>query len=107
MSVQQDADDQRRHSVYRCFDAEGQLLYIGCAQEPTYRMHMHMQTSTQSAVSWELQERMARWDSVEYPTKAEARAAERAAILAERPLLNRQHNPTRWRKLGGRWTEVA
>ena len=32
-----------------------------------------------------------------FPDRVSGRAAERAAIAREAPLLNRQHNPARWR----------
>ena len=93
MSGTFDALDQRPHSVYQCYDASGQLLYVGCARNAAERIGMHMQPSSQSETSWYLRAHMARWDAAEYPTKAAAREAERKAIRSGLPLLNKQHNP--------------
>ena len=108
MSGTFDHEDSRPHSVYRCYDADDQLLYIGCAWDVDHRIWFHMQRSSQSEVSWAVRRRMARYTSQEYPTKAAARSAEREAIANEAPLLNRQHNPRRFRKTpDGRYATPA
>lgn len=86
-----DDEDQREHSVYRLYNDSGDLLYIGCARDVEQRLMLHHVFGyTLCAIE-------------EYPNKASARAAERAAIKAEAPLLNKQHNPQRFkgRKGGG------
>lgn len=100
MSSLPDAVDMRPHQVYRVFEGDT-LLYIGCARDADERMSMHMEPSSQSATSWDIRMRMTRYEVEQYATKAEARQAERAAIASEAPLLNRQHNPSRYTKRGG------
>lgn len=97
MSDLLDTEDQRPHYVYRIFDASDRLLYIGCAIHVPSRISMHVELSAQSPASWVIRREMARWTQERYPTKAEARAAERAAIADEWPVLNKQHSP-RYRK---------
>lgn len=97
MSGTFDAEDKRPHSVYIIGDAHGEVLYIGCARNPRERIRFHLEPSSQSPASWVIRRRMARWDSAEFPTKAEARAEERRLIAKYTPLLNKQHNP-RYRK---------
>lgn len=97
MSGTFDLLDQRPHSVYLVVDEDNRPLYVGCALDPAERMRMHLEPSTQSAASRVIQSRMACWVAKEYPTKADARAAERRAIERGTPLLNKQHSP-RYRK---------
>lgn len=89
MSGLPDADDHVSHVVYRCFDRDGQLLYIGCTRDLEYRMTLHHPLVLRNLDLVETED---------FPNRLEARAAERAAITAEAPLLNKQHNPTRFRK---------
>lgn len=93
MSGTFDALDVRPHFVYTCWDYDGEPLYIGCARNVEERIRMHMQPSTQSQASLLLQAEMAEYEWTAYPTKAEARAAERQLIADLMPLLNKQHNP--------------
>lgn len=73
-------------AVYRHFDATGQLLYVGCAANPSARMGQHVSRSpwatsvTLITVQW-------------HPNKAAALEAETAAIAAESPVFNRLHHP--------------
>ena len=69
-----------RHFVYRCFDADGELLYIGATSNLAERMK-----------EYEGRPQVAFWDSDEYPTRAEAFAAERAAIREHQPPWNTQN----------------
>lgn len=68
----------RSTALYRMFDGEGRLLYIGISVAPNVRMAQHRHTGDwiYSVSRIELQ-----W----FETGADARAAEREAILAERP----------------------
>lgn len=71
-------------AVYRCFNADGQLLYVGCSRDTLKRTHghpWHRQTTT-ITVEW-------------FPDRYSAMEAEAAAITEERPLLNVQHIPGR------------
>lgn len=93
---------ERPHYVYRIFDKDGRLLYIGCTEQVDQRIYMHRATYT-LACAWEIHEWYDHHTSEELPTLAAARAAERAAIKAEAPLLNRQHNPKRWSRVNGEY----
>lgn len=79
------------HVVYRCYDAADRLLYIGCTQDLAARMAVH-QCDSPNRASRELVARLGRLDYEEYPNRASALAAERAAIADEAPLLNTHHN---------------
>ena len=97
MSGSFDHEDKRPHSVYAIFDAEDRWLYVGCAHDVRERLHFHLEPSSQSPASWVIRQRMAAWEEIRFPTKAEAREAERTLIRKMTPLLNKQHNP-RYRK---------
>ena len=90
--------DHRPHYVYRIFDADDALLYVGCAEDVETRLSFHCAFSSQSPTSWEIAERMARHTSQEFPSKSTAHAEEIRAIKTEAPLLNRQHNITRFKR---------
>lgn len=68
-------------ALYRHFDAEGRLLYVGATVHPTLRQYLHM---TNSAWAFDIR----RIDIEVFPTKAEALAAERLAQDTESPLHN-------------------
>lgn len=69
--------------VYRCFDADGRLLYIGSSRNMPARLGSHI-----SNTAW--------WSEVDrlsyelHATLAEARAAEWAAITSETTVYNRR-----------------
>jgi len=71
--------------LYRYFDAEGQLLYVGISLSAVARAVQHKQT----AAWWPL---MANMQRETYPTRADAEQAERRAIRSERPIHNVVHN---------------
>jgi predicted GIY-YIG superfamily endonuclease len=75
--------DYRRACVYRLYDADGQLLYIGCTVALERRLTSHMSSS-------EFGELISRCEWVEYDSEAEAFAAECRAIETESPRYNRQ-----------------
>ncbi len=83
------------HHVYRLRDAEGALLYIGATSNLGQRIAQHKATKTWPGCHPVITvgERMASWTADRYETRAEAFAAERVAIAAERPLLNTKHIP--------------
>jgi excinuclease UvrABC nuclease subunit len=97
MSGSFDAEDKRPHSVYAIFDSEDRFLYVGCAYNVRERIGFHLELSSQSPASWVIRRRMASWEEIRFPTKAEAREMERRLIRKVMPLLNKQHNP-RYRK---------
>lgn len=84
-----DAEDIRPHVVYRLYGHDGELHYIGCTSDVQTRMDLHHVRHGGTMTTQE------------YPTRAEARAAERAAIEADAPLLNKHHNPKRFKAVGG------
>lgn len=74
----------RKHFVYRCFDATGRLLYVGCTMSPTRREREHRAES-----------RSKRWLPLVAKTRmigplpyAVARAIELEAIRTEAPAFN-------------------
>lgn len=89
------------HYVYRCY-AGDTLLYVGVARDVEARMfhHLHLCNAGKQP-NGSLRRHMTRYESVRYDTKVEARAAERTAIVTEGTLLNKQHNPQRFRKVAG------
>lgn len=79
-----------KHYVYRCYDAAGLLLYIGCTHDVQARMQVHA-ASWDNPASVVLNRRMTDVEVEEFPTFDEARAAEQAAIRDEAPLANLHH----------------
>jgi predicted GIY-YIG superfamily endonuclease len=74
-------DPNAEHYVYRCYDASGWLLYIGCTLNVEQRIATH-----RASAFWAY--RIASITVEPFPTQAEALAAERAAIKAENPSCN-------------------
>jgi predicted GIY-YIG superfamily endonuclease len=72
------------HYVYRCYDAAGQLLYVGCSKNPQRRIKEHTFTRT-----W-WTDRIARVVLKVFPDRLLALLAEEQAIKAEHPIHNRQ-----------------
>lgn len=70
-------------TVYRAFDAFGQLLYVGCTVDADVRLAAHAKT----AGWWVFHERITR---TEYPAQDEASDAEAKAIATEHPRWNHQ-----------------
>lgn len=70
--------------LYRHFDSSGRLLYVGISLSPIERLRKHSETShwTRSIAKVEIED---------YPTRAEALAAEKTVIQAELPLHNIHH----------------
>lgn len=79
-------DFSRRTALYRLFDTEGRLLYVGIAFNPDSRWAGHS-----ASKSWwpDVAEKRIEW----HETRSAAVAAERAAIAAELPLYNKQDSP--------------
>lgn len=74
-------------ALYRWFDRDGRLLYVGITGKLHVRQDSHSLRSTWSEFASDCQ-------VVRYPTKELALAAETAAIKDERPLFNKMHNDT-------------
>lgn len=88
-------------TLYRFYDRAGQLLYIGITATPPKRFAKH-----QAEKEW--------WHAIvnvkleHFPTRQEALDAERAAIVAERPLYNVQHNADAWQPYkAGRTSDLS
>lgn len=71
-------------SLYRHFDADGRLLYVGISLSSIKRLAWHIKNS-----SWCEDIRTITIEP--FPTKALARLAEAAAIKNENPLFNKHH----------------
>lgn len=69
------------HFVYRCFDAEDRLLYVGCSNCPPLRLEGH------ESVAWWWPD-FAYVRNTVYPNKEAALARERIAIFEEMPRCN-------------------
>lgn len=67
-------------AVYRCYDAAGQLLYVGQGLDPHERLKQHRRTGQPWVAD------VARTDVVWYPDRLDALLAERAATRTEGPL---------------------
>lgn len=88
-------DEVTPHWLYRCYDAEGRLLYIGCTMDVANRMYLHRCGYSNPASAF-LNRHMTRYE-VEGPFvgRLSGHKAEREAIGAEAPLLNLHHNKGR------------
>lgn len=78
------------HHVYRIWDDQGALVYIGATSRLQRRIAEHRATKTWAGCHPVLRvgERMHTWAAVEYPTRRAALDAEREAIAREHPELN-------------------
>lgn len=75
------------HILYRCFDSDGGLLYIGITGDPGNRFAVH-----ECVTPWWLD--VARIDQDgDHASRSELEEAERAAIRAEHPFYNVKDNP--------------
>ena len=74
-----------RTVVYRHYDAEGRLLYVGAARSFGNRTQTHLREA-----EWVSQS--VRAEAVFYPTREEALDAEMAAIRSEKPIYNAVRN---------------
>lgn len=79
-------DPRRLTTLYRLFDGDGQLLYVGTSVDPQNRWEQHAREKlwwssvARATVEW-------------YPDRTSAMAAELAAIKAEGPLHNDKATP--------------
>lgn len=75
--------------LYRHWDAEGRLLYVGISLSAVQRLAAHRQSSR-----WYPR---IKWIEIErHPTREAALEAERIAIRDEKPLCNLDHNKPHW-----------
>jgi hypothetical protein len=75
------------HVLYRCFDSDGGLLYIGITGDPGNRFAVH-----ECLTPWWADVAKIDQDS-DHASRAELEEAERAAIRAEHPFYNVKDNP--------------
>ncbi|MFI2663253.1 hypothetical protein [Micromonospora carbonacea] len=75
--------NNRRTALYRHYDAEGRLLYVGVTFNPGHRASGH-----RAYAEWI--DQATTFTGTWFPTRAEALAAEKEAIRAEKPIYNRQ-----------------
>lgn len=76
---------EKRPTLYRLFDSDGQLLYVGCSTYPTLRISAHAGREWWSGV--------ARATFEHYDSHDEALEAERRAIATEDPKHNIMGKP--------------
>lgn len=74
-------DPTKRHHLYRHFDAEGRLLYVGISMDGFRRMLQHNSTA-------EWRDQITTMTIERYPHRAAVLEAEARAIIAEKPLHN-------------------
>lgn len=75
-----------KHDLYRHLDADGRLLYIGIARDASKRLAGHRAQSP-----WFAEIAAIKIDT--FDTREEAAAAERRAVIEEKPLHNVMYNP--------------
>ncbi len=75
-------------SLYRHFDCEDRLLYVGISLSAIARLAQHRNSS-----GWF--SKIAKVTIEKYPSREAAAGAEREAIRKEQPLFNRAHNEPR------------
>lgn len=86
MTVPNDAcETQRPAAVYRLYDTEGTLLYVGASYNPDRRCEEHRRKPWGAKIA----RRTEAW----YPNREEAFAVERDAIWKEGPLHNQASTP--------------
>ena len=83
--MKQAPSDTRRTALYRHYDAAGCLLYVGISLSATARLGTH-----RAQARWA--DSIARVDVEYLPDRPQAIAAERRAIVAEKPRWNVIHN---------------
>lgn len=82
-----------QHHVYRIFDADDALIYIGATSDLMREHRSTKPVGLQSHPVLTVGPRMASWVATEYPTREDAWTAEREAIWNERPELNTLYHP--------------
>ncbi|MFC9987835.1 GntR family transcriptional regulator [Streptomyces globisporus] len=92
-----------RTALYRLYDTDDALLYIGISNNPGFRWKAHLYSDSKKWAPLATR-RTDEW----FETRREALAAEAAAIQAERPRFNGTHNfkqawfsPTIWTPIRG------
>lgn len=86
---------QEPHWLYRLYDADGVLLYIGQTRNPAQRFRGWFMDHKNGYGRARWVSEAVRVDWRRYPNYDAVIAAEKLAIETERPLHNRQHQPQR------------
>lgn len=83
----------KEHFLYRCFDANGALLYIGVTSDLRERFNKHRVVPACAAEypAAQVFSRMAFWTAERFPNRRSVLDAEGVAIRTELPELNLQH----------------
>lgn len=82
--------------VYRVFDADDALIYIGSTTDVERRMRAHFTSDHSCGDPFTIRARYAYLTIEQHPDLPTARQAERAAIAAEAPLVNVTGNEKRY-----------
>lgn len=95
-------DSTERTALYRLYDANDQLLYVGISHEPEARLRDHKWAPHHDKWTKHVDRHEIAW----YPSRTAAQTAEIAAIREERPRHNGAHNyphapfdPEEWPKI--------
>lgn len=83
------AENAERTALYRLYDGDGRLLYVGIAKDPEKRLRAHRWGPDRADWRHDIATQSVEWRD----TREEAEAAEIAAIRSELPLHNRRHHP--------------
>ena len=75
--------------LYRHFDKDGALLYVGISLSPVYRLSQHREAS-----AWFKEIRNV--TIVQFDTRKEALSAEKSAIISEKPIHNKTHRKAKY-----------
>lgn len=80
--------DNERTALYRLYDADGRLLYVGISKRPVVRWAEH--AVDKGDLWWsEVERKTVEW----FDTREEAESAEVRAIREEKPEYNKAHSP--------------
>jgi hypothetical protein len=85
------------HYVYRCYDADGDLLYVGCTVDVKTRMPVHHGFAENGG--WP--DLVTRVESDVFPNRAAGWFAEKEAILAGEPIYNMHRPVSHYRAIHG------
>lgn len=77
------------HFLYRCYDADGDLIYIGCTRNVKRRIDAHLRGG-RAASRWLAVFMTSHEVEGPFPNRATALAAEARAITLEQPVFNIQ-----------------
>ncbi|OMI34420.1 GntR family transcriptional regulator [Streptomyces sparsogenes] len=99
--AQSSTSPPERTALYRYFDTDGGLLYIGISRDPDGRLKAHRDTHQKWVPM--VKSRTLEW----FDSRPEAAEAEKQAIQVERPRFNKAHNQDRVAFAPSRWPSLA